>query len=97
VSATAYVDAPCGFWVTPLKIFGGNYAPGVAIPFVWNSVVAKVTLPIVGTVSRTSTANGLGDIEFFPVEDDKSFVCKAEKVAAERACKPHTRSSMSMT
>jgi hypothetical protein len=26
-----------------------------------------VTLPIVGTVSRTSTANGLGDIEFFPV------------------------------
>jgi hypothetical protein len=31
------------------------------------------------------------------MEDDKSFVCKAEKVAAERACEPHTRSSMSVT
>jgi hypothetical protein len=67
VSATAYADALVGFWVTPLKIFGGNYAPGVVIPFVWNSVTAKVTLPIVGTVSRTSTANGLGDLEFFPM------------------------------
>jgi len=25
------------------------------------------------------------------MEDDKSFVCKAEKVTAERACKPHAR------
>jgi hypothetical protein len=31
------------------------------------------------------------------MEDDKSFVCKAEKAAAERACKPHTRSSMFVT
>jgi hypothetical protein len=67
VSAAAYTDALCGFWVTPLKIFGGNYAAGVAIPLVSNSVTAQVTLPRLGTVSRTGTAGGLGDIEFFPV------------------------------
>lgn len=31
------------------------------------------------------------------MEDDKSLVCKAEKMAAERAFKPHRRSSMYMT
>jgi hypothetical protein len=67
VSATAYADALCGFWVTPLKIFGGNYAAGVAIPLVSNSVTAQVTVPRLGTVNRTDTATGLGDIEFFPV------------------------------
>jgi hypothetical protein len=67
VSATSYYDVLCGFWVTPLKIFGGNYAPGVAIPLVWNSVSAKVAVPNVGTVDRTGAANGLGDVEFFPV------------------------------
>jgi hypothetical protein len=30
------------------------------------------------------------------MEDDKSLVCKAKKMATERACKPHTRSSMSV-
>ena len=67
MDAISYTDSFGGFWVTPLKIFGGNYAAGVAIPFVWNSVTAKVTVSNVGTASRTDTANGLGDIEFFPV------------------------------
>jgi len=66
VSATAYADSFGAFWVTPLKILGGYYAPGVAIPFVWNSVTAQVQ---VGghSVSRTGNADGLGDIEFWPV------------------------------
>ena len=67
VEATSYANTIGGFWVTPLKIFGGSYSPGVAVPFVWNSVTAKVTLPTVGTVQRTGNANGLGDIEFWPV------------------------------
>jgi hypothetical protein len=67
VSATSYVDSPGGFWVTPLKIFGGNYAPGVTIPVVWNSVTASVSRSGGGTVSRTGNADGLGDIEFWPV------------------------------
>ena len=66
VEATAYADTIGGFWVTPLTIFGGNYSPGVAVPFVWNEVSATVQ---VGNQSRSRTdnANGLGDIEFWPV------------------------------
>jgi hypothetical protein len=30
------------------------------------------------------------------MEDDKSLVSKAKKMATERACKPHTHSSMSV-
>src|SRR5271169_2988737 len=36
VDATSYADSPGVFWVTPLKILGANYAPGVTLPFVWN-------------------------------------------------------------
>ena len=67
VEAISYADSVGAFWVTPLKIFGGNFAPGVAIPFVWNDVSAQVTLPGGGTVSRSDSVSGLGDIEIFPV------------------------------
>ena len=67
VDATSYADSFGAFWVTPLKILGANYAPGVAIPFVWNEVSAQVTRPGVGSVQRSDHANGLGDIEFWPV------------------------------
>jgi len=65
--ATYYVDSPGGFWVTPLKVLGANYAVGAAIPFVWADVEAELTLPRVGTVRRSDSASGLGDIEFWPV------------------------------
>jgi hypothetical protein len=67
VDATSYADTLGGFWVTPLNILGANYAPGVAIPFVWNEVSAQVTRPGGGSVQRSDSANGLGDIEFWPV------------------------------
>lgn len=67
VDATTYADSFGGFYITPLKVFGGNYAAGVAIPFMWNTVSAQVTLPGGGTVSRKDSANGLGDVEFWPV------------------------------
>jgi hypothetical protein len=66
VSATAYAETIGAFWVTPLKIFGGNYAPGVAVPFVWNEVSATVQIGN-RSVSRSGYASGLGDIEFWPV------------------------------
>lgn len=66
VDATSYADSFGAFWVTPVKILGGDYATGVAIPFVWNSVTAKVQVGG-NSVSRTGNADGLGDIEFFPV------------------------------
>lgn len=67
VEATAYADTIGAFWTTPVKILGANYAVGVAIPFVWNSVTAQVTLPSGGKGQRSDSANGLGDMEFWPV------------------------------
>src|SRR6267142_2160083 len=57
VDATSYADSFGAFWVTPLKILGGNYSPGVAIPFVWNSVTASVSRSGGGTVSRSGSAD----------------------------------------
>ena len=67
VDATTYANSPGAFWVTPLKFLGGYYAVGVSIPIVWNTVSADVTLPAGGTVGRSDSANGLGDIEFWPL------------------------------
>jgi hypothetical protein len=67
VDAISYADSPGAFWVTPLKVFGANYAPGVSIPFVWNQVSAQVTGPLGNTVSRSDSVSGLGDVEFWPV------------------------------
>ena len=67
VDATSYADSLGAFWVTPLNILGANYAPGVAIPFVWTDVKAQVTLPGGGTVSRSASVSGLGDLELWPV------------------------------
>lgn len=67
LDATTYADSIGAFYVTPLKVFGGYYAPGVSIPFGWNTVSAQVTLPGGGTVNRTDSANGLGDVELWPV------------------------------
>jgi outer membrane putative beta-barrel porin/alpha-amylase len=39
----------------------------VAIPFVWTDVTARVTLPGGGTVKRSDSVSGLGDIEFWPL------------------------------
>ncbi len=67
LQATSYADSFGGFYVTPLKILGGYYAPGVSIPMGWNTVSAQVTLPNGNTRTRSDTANGLGDVEFWPM------------------------------
>lgn len=67
VSATSYADSLGAFWVTPLKILGAYYAPGVALPFVSTDVKARVTLPGGRKVSRLDSEGGLGDMEFWPV------------------------------
>jgi hypothetical protein len=67
VEATTYADSPGAFWITPLELLGGHYALGVSIPIVWSTVSAEVTGPAGGTVSRSDSANGLGDIEFWPL------------------------------
>ena len=67
VEATSYADSVGAFWATPLKFFGANYAPGIALPFVSTDIKAQVLLPRVGAVSRNDSVGGLGDIEFWPV------------------------------
>lgn len=67
VDATTYANSPGAFWITPLGFLGGHYAVGVSIPIVWTTVSADVTLPAGGTVGRSDSANGLGDIEFWPI------------------------------
>jgi hypothetical protein len=67
VEATTYANSFGGFFITPLKLLGGYYAVGVSIPIVWNTVSAEVTLPAGGTAQRSDDANGLGDIEFWPI------------------------------
>ena len=67
LDATSYVDLFGAFWVTPFKILGANYAPGMAIPFVRNDVSGKATRLGTGSVQRSDSANGLGDFEFWPV------------------------------
>lgn len=67
VEATTYADVPGAFWVTPLALLGGHYALGVSIPITWNTISAQVMGPAGGTVGHSDSANGLGDIEFWPL------------------------------
>ncbi len=65
ISATAYADTLLGLYQTPLKLLGGNYAVALAIPYVWMKVEGNVTTAG-GTRTRRDTANGIGDITFYP-------------------------------
>jgi hypothetical protein len=45
VDATSCADSVGAFCITPLKILGANYAPGVALSFVWTDIKAQVSPP----------------------------------------------------
>lgn len=64
--ATAYADTIVGLYETPLRLLGGNYAAGIAIPFVWLEVSGTVTPPIGPTFVKRDTTSGLGDIMLMP-------------------------------
>src|SRR5260221_12588974 len=66
VDAKSYADSLGAFWVTPLKIFGAYYAPGVALPLVWTDITRQVTL-IGRTARRSESVSGPRDLEFWPV------------------------------
>lgn len=67
VDATTYVNSVGAFWVTPLGFLGGYYVLGASAPVEWSTVSADVTLPAGGALNRSDSANGLGDIEIFPI------------------------------
>jgi hypothetical protein len=70
LDATAYSDTIVALYQTPLKLLGGHYAVGVAIPYVWVKAKGEVqyTDPSGGTTSynERDSASGIGDILFYP-------------------------------
>jgi len=70
LDATAYSDTVVALYQTPLKLLGGYYAVGAAIPFVWMKAKGEIQLtgPLGQTITSTvrDTAGGIGDIMFYP-------------------------------
>jgi hypothetical protein len=66
VDGTVYADTSFLLYQTPWKIFGGQYAAALAIPYMWMEVKGNVQAgPATG--NRCDTANGLGDIQVLPL------------------------------
>jgi hypothetical protein len=70
LDATAYSDTVVALYQTPLKLLGGYYAVGMAIPYVWMRAKGEVQVTGPRGVTITSTvrdkANGIGDIMLYP-------------------------------
>ncbi len=70
IDATAYSDTVVALYQTPLKLLGGYYAVGVAIPYIWMEAKGEVqvTGPKGNTITWTARdkANGIGDITLYP-------------------------------
>jgi hypothetical protein len=66
LDATAYSDTVVALYQTPLKLLGGYYAVGVAVPFVWVEAKGEVTGPLGNTFTKRDKASGIGDILFYP-------------------------------
>jgi hypothetical protein len=66
LDATAYSDTVVALYQTPLKMLGGYYAVGLAIPFVWMEAKGKVTGPLGNTFTKSDKASGIGDITLYP-------------------------------
>ena len=62
VDGTVYADTSFLLYETPWKIFGGQYAAALAIPYMWMEVKGNVQ-----AVNRRDTASGLGDIQVLPL------------------------------
>jgi hypothetical protein len=66
LDATAYSDTVVALYQTPLKLLGGYYAVGVAIPYVWMKAKGEVTGPLGNTITKRDKASGIGDITLYP-------------------------------
>ena len=65
LDATAYSDTVVALYQTPLKLLGGYYAVGLAVPYVWLEAKGEVSGPL-GTFGKSDKANGIGDILLYP-------------------------------
>jgi hypothetical protein len=70
LDATAYSDTILALYTTPLKLLGGYYTVGAAIPYIWLKVKGNIHAkgPQGQAISRagSDTANGIGDILLYP-------------------------------
>jgi hypothetical protein len=71
VDAKVYANTSVLLYQTPWKIFGGQYAAAIGIPYYDMEVTADVTLdPALGgakTLNKTDKSKGLGDILLYPM------------------------------
>jgi hypothetical protein len=66
IDGTVYADSSTLLYQTPWKIFGGQYAAAVTIPYLTMTVEGEVQIgPITG--KRRETVDGLGDIQVLPL------------------------------
>lgn len=66
IDSTAYADSSTLLYQTPWKIFGGQYATAITIPYVWMEVEADDQI-LHHTGKHRDRASGIGDIEFLPL------------------------------
>jgi hypothetical protein len=69
-NAHVYVDTVAAIYETPLRLLGGNYAAGLAIPF--GSMTVEGNITHTGPLGRertgraSDTSSGLGDLTIYP-------------------------------
>jgi hypothetical protein len=61
LDATAYSDTIVALYQTSLKLLGGYYVVGVAIPYVWLKAKGQVWA-FRNTITKRDKASGIGDI-----------------------------------
>jgi hypothetical protein len=71
IDATVYADTVALVYESPLRLLGGNYAGGIAVPFVWMEIKGQAQRigprGVLGPVyTARDTASGVGDITLFP-------------------------------
>ncbi|MCW5558705.1 MAG: transporter, partial [Verrucomicrobiae bacterium] len=66
LEATIYADTVGLIYETPWRLLGGDYAAGLAVPYLWMEVRGEVALPGGGTGPRRNSVNGVGDIQILP-------------------------------
>lgn len=66
VNADVYADTSLFLYQSPWKIAGGQFAAGIAVPYVWMEVSGDLQTMARGLTSRDA-ASGLGDIQILPL------------------------------
>ncbi len=65
VDAVSYAEIFGAAYTSPYGVFGGKFSAAMLIPYVWADVKGTISGPL-GTFSRKSTADGIGDIVLVP-------------------------------